>query len=49
MADDPKSPDWWQVCSDVSFVVDNFEDAAYIVDIGEQDGIYYIDGPDPEA
>lgn len=49
MADDPKSPDYGKFVLDVSFVVDNFEDAAYIADIGEQDGIYHIDGPDPEA
>jgi len=47
--DDEKSPDFGKFVLDVSFVVDNREDAIYIADIGEQDGIYHIDGPDPKT
>ncbi len=47
-ADDPKSKDYRKYVLDVAFVVDNYEDAAYIADIGEtpeekQDGIFSLD------
>jgi hypothetical protein len=41
---DAKSADFGKYVLDVSFVVDKFEDAVYIADLGIQDGIYHIDG-----
>ncbi len=53
-ADDPKSESYGKFVLDIAYVVDNKADAAYIADMGDtpeekQDGIYHIDGPDPDT
>jgi hypothetical protein len=40
---DEQSPNYGKFVMDVAFVLDNKEDAAYIADIGEQDGIFNIE------
>jgi len=43
-ADDKESPNYGKYVLDVSYVVDNKTDAAYIGELGGQDGIFNIDG-----
>lgn len=46
--EDQNSPDFGKFVMDVSYVVDDLELAVFLAKNGEQDGIYHIDGPNPD-